>query len=134
MNNTIEDGLKVTPFIWKNSGCDLKKGNDTQKKSCVKPTPSEFAVLTFSSDNNPLLKRYFKGVHGKILCVGDARFLNNGIKRNIKYLRQNRCDIVGGGGSFQKIKPVIGNLQLTLKVILNSACISANPLARTSYV
>jgi hypothetical protein len=48
-----------------------------------------------------LLKRYFKGVNGKILCVGDARFLNNGMKRNIKYPRQNRCDIVGGRGSGQ---------------------------------
>ena len=39
---------------------------------------------------------YFKGVNGKISCVGDARFFNNGIKRNIKYPRQNRRDIVGG--------------------------------------
>ncbi len=33
-----------------------------------------------SSDNS---KRYFKGLNGKLLCVGDGRFLNNGIKRNI---------------------------------------------------
>ena len=39
---------------------------------------------------------YFKRVNGKILCVGEARFINNGIGSNIKYPRQNRCDIVGG--------------------------------------
>jgi hypothetical protein len=26
--------------------------------------------------------------------MGDGRFFNNGIKRNKKYSRQNRCDIV----------------------------------------
>ena len=39
---------------------------------------------------------YFKRVNGKILCVGEARFINNGIGSNIKYPRQNKCDIVGG--------------------------------------
>ena len=67
----------------------MNKGNDTQKGSYAKPTPSELAVFYNS------LKSYFKVVNGEILCVGDARFLKNGMKRNIKYPRQNRCDIVG---------------------------------------
>ena len=33
-------------FIWKESGCDLNKGNNTQKGSCVKPIPSDLAVMT----------------------------------------------------------------------------------------
>ena len=60
-----------------------------KKGSCAKPTPSGLAVFYNS------LKSYFKVVNGEILCVGDARFLNNGMKRNIKYPRQNRCDILG---------------------------------------
>jgi hypothetical protein len=42
----LKTGKKSHLFIWKESGCDLNKGNDKQKGSCVKPTPSELAVLT----------------------------------------------------------------------------------------
>ena len=42
----MKTGKKSHLFIWKESGCDLNKGNNTQKGSSVKHTPSELAVLT----------------------------------------------------------------------------------------
>ena len=53
MKTTVEDGRGVkshTFFIRKESGCDLNKGNDTQKGNCAKTTPSELAVLTTQDD------------------------------------------------------------------------------------